>query len=488
MFMQLMAVTGRRRDFIASSRRRGSGSWREPPLDRCRGQTGGGSPGRSSAVAVLADILARPVHESRHLRLAGTYVSCPIYPKGCILTDVGDGSRAQLFDLYTRLKSDLLESFDLDLIPLYGTMLGAVRENDFIDADHDFDVGYISNHAEPGAVRDEFKRLCGHLISSGYNLAVDPAHTEITLNGSGQLLDLHFGWFNSDGYLDVSYGYHGSPVKRSAEFTAFRAEKLGDFSIPMPLNAEAILEQLYGSTWNSPDPNFTHDAATRKLDRRYQLTPTEVAELHWNQFYRDHKPDAASPFARFVRERMAQPATVVEFGCGNGRDGLFFAHQGWPTLCCDRSPEAIDRANEMLEASGGLPLSFDVVDVGSTEEIKRFIDFNAGQLDDSSNLMIYMRFFLHSIDETTQTTLLDTLTSTIRRPFRLCAEFRTLEDRNETKVYGEHYRRYIDHLKLADELTERWGFDVEHIEAGRGMSPYGDEDPYLARILARRGG
>jgi hypothetical protein len=69
--------------------------------------------------------------------------------------------------------------------------------------------------------------------------------------------------------------------------------------------------------------------------------------------------------------------------------------------------------------------------------------------------------------------------------FTLYAEFRTTRDRELPKVYGEHSRRYIDEKAFAAKLTGTWGFDVEHLEAGRGLAPYRDEDPHLARIIAR---
>jgi hypothetical protein len=391
-----------------------------------------------------------------------------------------------IFDLYAKLCEDLNEEFGLTLFPFYGTMLGAVREQDFIGHDNDFDTIYVSEKSEPEAVRREFKELCGFLLSRGYDLKVKSTHTWVKVPGTSHKLDIFFGWFNNEDLFDVSYGYHGVPVQKSPEFFDLRTEKLGRFEIPAPSNAEALLSQLYGPTWRTPDQGFAHQSNSRKIDRRYHLTTADVNELYWSQFYRDHKPDHASRFATFVAERFETTGTLVEFGCGSGRDGIYFANRGWTTFCCDRSPEAIAGANEVRTASRGLPVSFDVVDVADPGEIHRFVTGLVDGAIDARPLIVYLRFFLHAIDESMQDTLLDTITSEIPGEFYLCAEFRTVEDRDLAKVHGSHYRRYIDHEQFAKQLSERWGFQVEHLEAGQGLSPYDGEDPFLSRIIARR--
>ena len=54
-------------------------------------------------------------------------------------------------------------------------------------------------------------------------------------------------------------------------------------------------------------------------------------------------------------------------------------------------------------------------------------------------------------------------------------------------MHAKHYRRYQSAGALADDLRAR-GWQVTHLEEGTGLSPYGEEDPVLCRVIARRPG
>jgi hypothetical protein len=125
-----------------------------------------------------------------------------------------------------------------------------------------------------------------------------------------------------------------------------------------------------------------------------------------------------------------------------------------------------------------------VLDVAAAKELRSLLRGVVGDLPTSGDLAVYLRFFLHSIDEDTEDALLDALTGTMPG-FRIFAEFRTKQDEALSKVHGDHFRRYIDEQQFARKLERRWGFKVEHLESGHGFSPYRDEDPHLARIIAQ---
>lgn len=64
--------------------------------------------------------------------------------------------------------------------------------------------------------------------------------------------------------------------------------------------------------------------------------------------------------------------------------------------------------------------------------------------DPSSRTIFYARFFLHSIDEDTQNRLLRYTRQLMNSEDRLFLEFRTSQDAERPKEFGQHYRRYID--------------------------------------------
>ena len=71
---------------------------------------------------------------------------------------------------------------------------------------------------------------------------------------------------------------------------------------------------------------------------------------YWNNFYKTNgvvnKP---SLFAQYVEENHFEPGkTLLELGCGNGRDAIFFAEKGKRVSALDLSAQTIQRANISL--------------------------------------------------------------------------------------------------------------------------------------------
>lgn len=208
-------------------------------------------------------------------------------------------------------------------------------------------------------------------------------------------------------------------------------------------------------------------------------------EYYWNEFYKNEKSLLGeSTFSRFVNKQLNNKYTILDIGCGNGRDSLYFANQGHEVIGVDRSIEAIKQNNDNSKDKSNV--KFLHVDLKQKDSLVHIVN----ELQEKTNenkkpLIVYLRFLLHSIDEETESNLLSTLAKHLKTGSYLAAEFRTIEDKERSKVYDNHYRRYIS----AEDLKEKvylLGFEEDYFTKGTGLSVYKNEDPYLARIIMKK--
>jgi len=383
-----------------------------------------------------------------------------------------------VLDTYNALREEIRGVIGCDSFAIYGTMLGAVREGNFIGHDNDFDMVYVSRFSDPEGVKAEFARLCGRLIDSGYWLHPKKTHTWVRRRGTKQKMDIFFSWFDANGMFHLSYGYHGAPVGREG-FEKLVPYKLGNREVMLPEASPGILEQTFGHGWRTPDRGFKHQSPSRRIDKKYFLDQVRLSELYWKQFYRDNNVSDGSQFAKFVAGRLDPSSTVLEIGSGTGRDAIFFAEHGHVVFGADRAAEGVQRASATA-GERSLKAAFHVVDASDESELSRFVE----SVPQSGPLVVYMRFFLHSIPVAVQELIFDVI-SRLPPGFLLALEFRTDKDAHQPKTYADHYRRFIEPGEVAASLKRR-GFTIDFEEQGTGLSPFGDEDPHLARILARK--
>ena len=251
----------------------------------------------------------------------------------------------------------------------------------------------------------------------------------------------------------------------------------------VPAGAEQILEQIYGPGWRVPDPGFSHYAPTRKQDKAYLPTEQQLTPLFWKQYYKHHGQTEGSTFAMFVAGEVASDALVIDIGCGDGRDTVYFASNGHVALGADASEEGIRQA----QTKGSPNCRFEVLDVNDPAGLDAL--FAAPEIiaarESGRDIVVYLRFFLHAIPRATEETLLEACVRNLPE-MTLAAEFRTETDADIPKFNAPHYRRFVNSAALSDELKTRWDFSLEYFFEGTGLSVYKGEDPFLCRILARR--
>jgi len=192
---------------------------------------------------------------------------------------------------------------------------------------------------------------------------------------------------------------------------------------------------------------------------------------YWNEFYKAnsivHEP---SSFARHVEDNYFESGkSLLELGCGNGRDAIFFAEKGKKVSALDLSSETI--------------LSLSSMSVKNAE----FFNQDFSQLSNFRDFdYVYSRFTLHSIDDKTEQVVLQQLPKVLKSGGLFLLEARSLKDENLAKTFGTgHFRRYLDYDVIVDQI-ERLNFKVLEKVESQGLPPYKDEDPFLIRIVAKK--
>jgi hypothetical protein len=397
--------------------------------------------------------------------------------------------QAQVLGLYDQVRQVLKEAHGYDGFAIYGSLLGAVREGGFIGHDFDFDMAYVSPHAEGRKAADEMKALAFTFIDRGFD--VDCRRTALHIHhheNPETRIDLFHLYFDNDGVLSFPFGVAGEAIVRREDWAGVKEVPFAGRQVAVPSCAEKMVEAIYGANWRTPKPGFEWGR-----DRRTRATAGTIGihtgqEVYWANFYARTEYTEGSTFFEFVNGRDDTPATIIDIGCGDGRDSFAFASSAAArrVFGMDRSHIGVKNAGKKAEVLGIADrATFHVCDVGDVENLKANLN-EAFSASPDAPVMFYLRFFLHSIPEEVQNTLMDVLGEVARPGDMFAAEFRTTKDEAIQKVHGNHYRRFQDGPAFGRALADKHGFEVLFEVEGTGLSPYKGEDPELYRVIARR--
>jgi SAM-dependent methyltransferase len=203
---------------------------------------------------------------------------------------------------------------------------------------------------------------------------------------------------------------------------------------------------------------------------------------YWNYFYSSgiglRHP---SPFAQWALPLLKESALpVIDVGCGNGRDTLYFADSGIHAIGLDQSLAAINRAREQI-AESSVNCSFHCSGI---EDLESLVCADSGYV-------LYSRFLLHALSDEEEESLFSLVRDSNRcRVFLL--EARTVRD--DIKEQGvhvkgdvyrfDHHRRFIRPSSLLLRLEEV--FERVELKVATGLAVNGSEDPSVVRVSAWR--
>ena len=241
-----------------------------------------------------------------------------------------------------------------------------------------------------------------------------------------------------------------------------------------PQNPDIVIENDGAET-----PEQIVEQLERQLYPNIVQNPVDNRD-YWNQYYKnDVCSKQPSPFAQYVATLIEPGRRLVELGCGNGRDAVYLAAQGLKVTALDLSSVTIEHLREQ-----NIPNAEFICEDFINSDIHRPNGYDYA----------YSRFTMHSINKNQEQLLLQRVYASLRPGGKLFIEVRSVKDplfgkgrqlEHNAFFYDNHYRRFIVLEELVAELEE-CGFLVEYAKDSKGFAPYGNEDPSVIRVVARR--
>lgn len=206
-----------------------------------------------------------------------------------------------------------------------------------------------------------------------------------------------------------------------------------------------------------------------------------INKKYWDNYYISGSAiNEPSLFARYVINKIQKNKVLVELGCGNGRDSLYFTNNNIEVIAIDLSEKMI----ELLKPYNNSNISFIYGD---------FVNMNYKQFGDIGSF--YSRFTIHTLKETQQDHLIKNVYNSLCSGGLFFIEVRSVLDdlygkgectggKNEY-IYEGHYRRFINKSDLEANLINQ-GFSIEYSKEDKDFAPYKDSNPIILRIIAKK--
>lgn len=247
-----------------------------------------------------------------------------------------------------------------------------------------------------------------------------------------------------------------------------------DMQVEFPKNPDLVLQN---------DGNMTIKEC---VDKIIQIPVTYSSDfdrdtVYWNKFY-ENASDIEHPslFAKTIGKELETDKNLLELGCGNGRDSLYFYQLGLNVTAIDASDSVIHMLQKKYQEGN---ICFICDDFVCSPTIF------AGQYD-----YCYSRFTIHAINEEQESEVIKNVYKVLKTGGAFFIEVRSINDELYGKgknvgrnayVYEGHYRRFIVKEELEQKLIEV-GFTIEYSNEQRDFAPFGDSNPPIIRIIGRK--
>ena len=167
----------------------------------------------------------------------------------------------RIFNELDRLNEEFQKLFSKSLFICYGTLLGCIRNGDFIAHDDDVDVCFVADGIDAESAAGEFRHVVDTLKGNGVG---------VRWAGGGhfhwETLDVFIAWFEDGGL----YMYNAGGKLSKDRVLPLQAREFKGREVLVPHDSGAVLELIYGANWRTPDPMFqwrVPDETRQKLSR-----------------------------------------------------------------------------------------------------------------------------------------------------------------------------------------------------------------------------
>jgi bifunctional enzyme CysN/CysC len=312
-------------------------------------------------------------------------------------------------------------------------------------------------------------RMCNHLSEQGYVVIISAVamFEDIALWVRENIKN------SMQVYLDVP-----ADVRRHRDALTkgiFIEKDLNDDDYDVPTSPDLIIEN-YG--------NMDTDKAASKIFENFSVEGGIELDYnrksYWDAYYgKQVAPASPSSFAMYVESKIQNKQKILEIGCGNGRDSVFFTEGGHSVTAFDRSEGAIEscKRNHINQSIDFISGSFSGIDFLS---------------EDNYNL-VYSRFVFHAMPLEEELKTIQKSHELLKKGGSIYIECRSVEDPlfrkgellSRTERIDGHYRRFIVLNELLDRL-QSVGFEIIEAIESNGLAVYGDDDPVVIRVCAKK--
>lgn len=204
---------------------------------------------------------------------------------------------------------------------------------------------------------------------------------------------------------------------------------------------------------------------------------------YWKDIYsKQSEGDRPSLFAKHIVETNdIGGKRLIELGCGNGRDAIYFANANAIVDAIDQCDNIIELLQHRYQRLNNLQF--------------KCLDFT--DLDDNSKYdIVYSRFTLHSISKQQESKVLRWAYNNLNPNGKFCIEVRgqkneiykvgiPVESEPDAFILNDHYRRFLHFETLCNELKSL-GFNIEFAAEKKGFAPFNGQDETYIRVIATK--